>query len=315
MDSSYQPKGSDGDSMVISDGRRGIESRSIAEKVEKCAFIRVREGASPLPSALDPLPGSKRASDDEDEALKDDDSTAALVPSEIPEGSTVNPEKRKVSDYGSGQEEDEGGAIDESFRHQAKRVVGQGNNLLGSRYAPGRGGYALRGRFGGRAGRFTDNRPWKDVVTGHHQGESSRGPDKSPVSSPLANRSLSAQLNFVEGVNPEHPEIIDIEEEDVDEFSWEDCLYEQAEENEGWTQVGKDKGKAPMHNPSFSGKSDEPDPYLAVSPIFEPDCSMGKEVASGILKEGVQLVDPTPVTEVPLPATSSSGKDFVGLQG
>ncbi|KAL6989040.1 hypothetical protein U1Q18_014793, partial [Sarracenia purpurea var. burkii] len=134
---------------------------------------------SPLPSALKPLPGSKRAADDEDEAQKEEDSIAAQVPTEAPEGSTLNPEKRK---------------------------------------------------------------------------------------------------------------------------------NEQAEENEGWTQVGKDKGKASKQNSSSSGKSDEPDPYIAASPIFEPVCSMGKEVASGILEEGAQLVDPNPVTEIPLPETSSLEK-------
>ncbi|KAL6996060.1 hypothetical protein U1Q18_006196 [Sarracenia purpurea var. burkii] len=188
--------------------------------------------ASPLPSALEPLPGSKRAVDDEDEAQKDEDSITAQVPTEVPEGSTLNPKKRKVSDYGSGQDEDEGGAIDGSFyRYQAKRVVGHGNNLLGSRYVPA---------FGHATEKCKKN--------------------------------------------------------------------EQAEENEGWTQVGKDKGKAPMQNSSSPGKSDEPDPYIAASPIFEPVCSMGKEVASGILEEGAQLVDPTPVTQVPLPETSSLEK-------
>ncbi|KAL6982517.1 hypothetical protein U1Q18_042281 [Sarracenia purpurea var. burkii] len=43
--------------------------------------------------------------------------------------------------------------------NQAKeRVVGRGNNLLGSRYVPGRGGFPNRGRLGGRGGRFVDNR-------------------------------------------------------------------------------------------------------------------------------------------------------------
>ncbi|KAL6981752.1 hypothetical protein U1Q18_023373 [Sarracenia purpurea var. burkii] len=178
---------------LSSDGRLGIESQSIAGKVEKGAFIRSREGTSPLPSALDPLSGSKRGADDEDEAQKDEDSIETQVPTEAPEGSTLNLENRKVSDYGSGQDENEN---------------------------------------------------------------------------------------------------------------------EQAEANEGWTQVGKDKGKALMQNSSFSGKSDEPVPYIAASPIFEPVCSMGKEVASGILEKGAQLVDHSPVTEVPLPETSSLEKVF-----
>ncbi|KAL6988608.1 hypothetical protein U1Q18_014360, partial [Sarracenia purpurea var. burkii] len=35
--------------------------------------------------------------------------------------------------------------------NQAKeRVIGRGNNLLGSRYVPGRGGFPNRGRLGGK---------------------------------------------------------------------------------------------------------------------------------------------------------------------
>ncbi|KAL6957207.1 hypothetical protein U1Q18_040465 [Sarracenia purpurea var. burkii] len=128
-------------------------------------------------------------------------------------------------DSGHDEVESEDGAERREHRQdQTRRVVGQGNNLLGSRYALGRGGYAQRGRFRGRAGRFTDNRPWTEVVTGPKIGESSGDLDISPESSSLANRCSSGQLNFVEIADPDNPEVIEIEEDAVDESSWEDCL-------------------------------------------------------------------------------------------
>ncbi|KAL6992491.1 hypothetical protein U1Q18_010601, partial [Sarracenia purpurea var. burkii] len=110
-----------------------------------------------------------------------------------------------------------------------ERVVGKGNNLLGTRYVPGRGGPSFPGCLGGRGGRFVDNhRSWSDVVTGTHreeEGQAFEVLEKSLLSLEfLTNRSLLGQLHLVEVTNPDHHEIIEIKEDIVDETSWEDCL-------------------------------------------------------------------------------------------
>ncbi|KAL6988755.1 hypothetical protein U1Q18_014508, partial [Sarracenia purpurea var. burkii] len=93
-------------------------------------------------------------------------------------------------------------ALDVQAHHQAKeRIVGKGNNLLGTKPVPGRGGVQRRGGFGGRGVRF--NRPsYSDVVRGKPQegeGQSSDSPRDIPHSpGPLAHRSRFGQLNLVE---------------------------------------------------------------------------------------------------------------------
>ncbi|KAL6957258.1 hypothetical protein U1Q18_040516 [Sarracenia purpurea var. burkii] len=254
--------------------------KRVLEKVEKGALFRSREGISPLPSYF------KEQSEVSRRELCEVTSPAyGPVLSQGSEAgrSPRCPEARsppRVSHVMSGEahidDEDEQekldpdievadllvksaiygvdiakqslrNAIDVKAQQAKERVVGKGNNLLGSKPVPGRGGIPRRGGYGGRGGRFINRPSYSDVVRGSHheeEGQSSGIPVEKPQSpGSLANRSNFGQLNLVEGGGV------------------------QSESNEDWTQVGKDKGKSPMQAFFSPDKREDPVPSSAAEQI------------------------------------------------